>query len=127
MAGGDWLQQGTVDASGFCLIIVTHQNASAIWEVEQVGISVGPKSVTANVVIYKNGNLIAPTSILQPQTDISGNRTSIGQTAAGLPYVYLQASDQMQVVVSSATAGDNVTVRSQIREYPLSDPNVRGR
>lgn len=127
MAGGDWLQSVQVGSNGMATAIITHQNASAVWEIEQVSVTVGPNSTTGNVAIYKNGNLVAPTSLLVPQVAPAGNQTTVGQTAAGLPYAYIQASDQLQIVISGAASGDHMNVRAQIREYPLSDPAVRGR
>lgn len=127
MAGGDWLQSSQIGSTGMATAEITHQNAAVVWEIEQVSVTVGPNSTGGNVAIYKNNNLVAPTSILVPQVSPSGGQKTIGQTAAGLPYVYIQASDKLQIVVSGAASGDNMNVRAQIREYPLSDPAVRGR
>jgi hypothetical protein len=96
------------------------------WEVQQISVSVGPASQSANVVVFKNGNLVAPTSALVPQVNQYGIG-SLGQTASGLPYVYIAATDELEVVVNTATLGDAVTVRAQYREYPTNDPNMVGR
>lgn len=122
----DWLGQAVVASTGIGTVLLKQNNASTTWEVEQIGVSVGPASQTANVVIYKNGNLVAPTSALVPQVSQSG-AVSLGQTAAGLPYVYVNASDELEIVVNAATSGDAVTVRAQYREFPNSDPNMAGR
>lgn len=122
----DWLGQAPVASTGIGTVLLKQNNASVIWEIEQIGVSVGPASTTANVVVYKNGNLVAPTSALVPQVSSSGI-ASLGQTAAGLPYVYTNATDELEIVVNSATSGDTVTVRAQYREFPNNDPNMAGR
>lgn len=122
----DWLGQATVASTGIATVTVNQNNASTIWEVEQISATVGPTSIAANIAIFKNGNMVAPTSALVPQVASSGS-TSIGQTASGLPYVYLNASDHLDIVVSGAEPNDMMTVRAQYREFPLSDPNMAGR
>lgn len=122
----DWLGQGQVATNGVVSIEIAHNNASVVWEIEQVSSVVGPSSTSGNIAIFKNGNLVAPTSALVPQVTPNGT-SGIGQTAAGLPYVYIGASDRLQIVVNGAKSGDLASVRAQYREFPLDDPNVRGR
>lgn len=122
----DWLNQASAAANGIATVLLTQQNPAVVWEVQQIGCSVGPASVSGNIVIYKNGNLVAPTAALAPQVNTAGT-TSIGQTAAGLPYVYVNASDTLQIIASSVIAGDVLTVRAQYREFNSSDEEMRGR
>lgn len=122
----DWLGQSKVAANGIGTVLINQNNSSVVWEIEQIGVSVGPNSTSGSIVIYKNGNLVAPTAVLAPQVNIIGS-PSIGQTADGLPYVYLQAADTLQIIGSALTANDSITVRAQYRELPLNDPFVRGR
>lgn len=122
----DWLGQATINAQGVGTVLISQDNPAVVWEIEQVGVSVGPTSTSGNVVVWKNNNLVAPTAALVPQVSQYGI-TTIGQAAAGLPYVYLNASDTMQIVVNSASSGDAVTVRAQYREFNSSDPNMIGR
>lgn len=122
----DWLSSSvTVSGSGTATVLLKQNNPSVCWEVQQVTVNVGPYSTTGNVGVFKNGNMVAPTSALTPVVTANGV-SSIGQTAGGLPYVYIQAADELEIVISSATANDKVTVRAQYREIPLTDPLVRG-
>lgn len=122
----DWLSSSVrVNSSGMATVLLKQNNPSVCWEVQQITINVGPASTAGNVGVFKNGNMVAPTSALTPVVTSSGV-ASIGQTAAGLPYIYVQAADELEVVVSSATANDQVSVRAQYREIPLTDPLVRG-
>lgn len=121
----DWLGQDKVGSNGIGVVLLSQDNPAMVWEVQQVGVTVSIASQAGNVGIFKNGNLVAPTSALVPQIS-PGSIASIGQTASGLPYVYIQASDILQIVVSSATADDTITVRAQYREIASNDPLVRG-
>jgi hypothetical protein len=122
----DWLGQAKVAVSGIATVIIPNNNTSVVWEIQQVGVTVGPASTGGNVAIFKNNNLVAPTAALAPLVNQFG-AIALGQTAAGLPYVYIYSSDTLQIVVSAATAGDSMTVRAQYRELSLVDPDVRGR
>lgn len=122
----DWLGQSKVKNDGTAEVDLEQNNTSVVWVIEQVSASVGPKSTGGNIAIFKNGNLVAPTTALAPQISPIGI-PAVGQTASGLPYVYVQTSDVLQIVVTSVTVGDLLTVRAQYQELPLNDPTVRGR
>jgi hypothetical protein len=122
----DWLSSSTtIAASGRGTVLLKQNNPARVWEVQQITVNVGPSSTSGNVSIFKNGNMVTPTSALTPAVTSTGVKT-ISQSAAGLPYVYIQASDELEIVVSSATSGDAITVRAQYREIDSSDPIVRG-
>lgn len=121
----DWLSSSVTVANTKATVSMKQNNPAVVWEVQQITVNVGPSSTAGNVGIFKNGNMVTPTSALTPAVTATGIAT-IGQTAAGLPYVYIQASDELEVVVSSVTNGDSVTVRAQYREIDSSDPLVRG-
>lgn len=122
----DWLSSSTSIASnGRGTVLLKQNNPARVWEIQQITVNVGPTSTSGNVGIFKNGNMVTPTSALTPAVTSTGIKT-ISQTAAGLPYIYIQASDELEIVVSSATSGDSITVRAQYREVDSSDPIVRG-
>lgn len=122
----DNLGQTIIPANGVGLITIAHHLSPMVWQVEQIGVTVGPNSTGGNIAIYKNGNLVSPTSVLVPQISITGS-PSVGQTAAGLPYVYIGGSDILQIIVNAVTPGDSLSYRAQYVEYMLSDPEVHGR
>jgi hypothetical protein len=122
----DWLSSSVkVASNGMATVQLKQNNPAQVWEVQQITVNVGPSSTAGNVGIFKNGNMVTPTSALTPAVTSNGIST-ISQTAGGLPYLYVQASDEVEIVVSSATANDTVTVRAQYREIDSSDPMVRG-
>lgn len=122
----DWLSSSVnVAATGIGTVLLKQNNPAVVWEVQQVTVNVGPTSTTGNVGIFKNGQMVTPTSTLTPAVSSTGVAT-ISQTASGLPYVYIQASDELEIVVSSATNGDRISVRAQYREIPSDSPLVFG-
>lgn len=114
-----------IPASGMAVARIKNNNPAMVWEVQQITVTVGPNSVSGSVGIFKNGNMITPTSALTAVVKSDGTR-AIGQTAAGLPYVYIQAADEIEIVINGATLNDQLTYRAQYREVDSSDPIVRG-
>lgn len=121
----DWLSTSTTVAATKATVLLKQNNPAKVWEVQQITVSVGPNSTSGNVGIFKNGNMVTPTSALTPAVTSNGVAT-ISATAAGLPYLYLQASDEVEIVISAATNEDQVAVRAQYREIDSSNPLVQG-
>lgn len=101
-------------------------NPAVVWIIEQISVAVGPTSTSGNVTIFLNGNMVTPTSALTPIITSTG-AAAIGQTAAGLPYLYLHATDELTVVGTSLTNNDLMTTRMQYREVSSTDNIVFGR
>lgn len=112
-------------ASTTATVRVKTNNPAVVWIVEQISVAVGPTSTTGNVTIFLNGNMVTPTSALTPIITATG-AAAIGQTAAGLPYLYLHATDELTVVGTSLTNGDLMISRMQYREVASTDPAVQG-
>lgn len=110
---------------GVATSLTKTNNPAVVWIVEQVSVAVGPASTAGNVTIYLNGNMVTPTSALTPIITSTG-ANAIGATAAGLPYLYLHATDELSVKATSVTNGDLMTVRFQYREVMSTDAAVQG-
>lgn len=110
----------TVPASGVATVVINHNLSGIVWEVQQVTVSCGPASTSGNVGIFINNDPLAPAAVLAPIVDANGRR-SIAQTFAGHPYIYIYASDQLQVVGSGLTTGDNYLVTWVYREILEAD------
>ena len=120
----DWLDSQTVASTKATSRLKTN-NPAVVWIVEQISVVVGPTSTSGNVTVFLNGNMVTPTSALTPIVTSTG-ATAIGQTAAGLPYLYLHATDELSVVATSVTNGDTLVVRAQYREVSSVDRMVEG-
>lgn len=117
----DFLGQSRIAANGTASVLVDHNLAGIIWEVEQITAQIGVVSSAATAFVKKNGVTVAPSAALTPID------TGMAATAGGLPYVYLNASDILSVQVQGATAGDTLTVRAQYREWHDTDSGMIGR
>lgn len=120
----EWLDSQTVALTTATSRLKTN-NPAVVWIVEQISVTVGPVSTSGNVSIFLNGNMVTPTSALTPVITSVGSN-AIGQTAAGVPYLYLHATDELKVQGTSVTNGDLMTVRIQYREVSSTDPLVQG-
>lgn len=120
----EWLDSEKV-ASNMATSILKTNNPAVVWIIEQISVTVGPASTTGNVTIFLNGNMVTPTSALTPIVTVTG-ANAIGQTAAGLPYLYLHATDELKVVATSVTNNDLMTVRMQYREVDSGSAQVQG-
>lgn len=118
----DFLGQAVVAADGTAVVTVNHNKNGIIWIMEQVSAQTGQVSSAATVFILLNGNVVAPSAALTPL-----GKLGQAATAAGIPFVYLNASDSITVNVQGAKVGDQLTVRAQYQEVLATDPLVRGR
>lgn len=124
----DFLGQSTVAADGTANVKMQHNLNGIFWIVEQISTTTAKVSSACTTWITQNGNLVAPSAALTP-IGTPGSLGSLGQgtTAAGLPYLYLRASDSIVVYVQGATVGDTMSIRAQYMEVQDTDPLVRGR
>lgn len=120
----EWLDSQKVANTQAKSLLKTN-NPAVIWIAEQISATVGSASTAGNVSIFLNGNMVTPTSALTPIITATG-ANAIGSTAAGLPYVYLHATDELSIMATSVVNGDLMTVRIQYREVSATDPSVQG-
>jgi len=119
----DFLGQTRISAAGTASIDISHQKNGIVWIIEQVTSQTGRISSACTTWITINGgSVVAPSAALTPIG--TGGQAA---TAAGLPYVYLNASDILTVNVQGALAADTLTIRAQYMEVLSTDPLVRGR
>src|SRR5438874_487543 len=120
----EWLNSQKVASTQAKTLLKTN-NPAVVWIVEQISVTVGPSSTAGNVSVFLNGNMVTPTSALTPIVTATG-ANAIGQTAAGLPYLYLHATDELSVLATSVTNNDLMTVRMQYREVDSNSSQVQG-
>lgn len=112
-------------ASNMATTRLKTNNPAVVWVVEQISVAVGPSSQSGYVTVFLNGNLVTPTAALTPIVTATG-QNAIGQTAGGLPYLYLHATDELTVVGTSLTNNDQMNTRMQYREVSSMDNEVFG-
>lgn len=118
----DYLQQAAIPTGKTTVSVpITMTNGSFCWEIEQISVTYSLLGGNPQVTITKNGIAFAPTAIFVP------GPTGQSQNAGNLPYLYMKAADDVEVVVTNGVAGAEVTVMAQYREYLATDPQVYGR
>lgn len=100
---------------------IQSNNPSQLWVFKQLGVeNDNPASGNTTVALYLNGVMVAPSAYLTPTTgSVGAVGGALGTSAAGLPYLVLQSSDQLIVSVAGATAGDQIKVLGLYTEVPI--------
>lgn len=94
---------------------IQQTNPSARWAFKQLAVeNLNAASGGTTVAMYLNGLLIAPSTFLTPTPK------GIGTVASGLPWIVLQASDQLVVEVQGASTGDQINVQGLYVEVAAS-------
>lgn len=120
----NFLDQSVVSVGGVAEVIIEHNNAAAVWVIEQISGILSPNSTNGNISIFHNdifvtgGNLVANPAL--------NGGTALGLTAGQKPELYLTSSDHIKVIINQGTHGDQFTVRAQYREFSQNDPQVYG-
>lgn len=116
-----FLGQAVVGSNGQASVRIQHNTDSVFWQVEQITGTLGNQTSNPSLTILTNGNVTAPTSAMVP------GPTGISQTASGDPYIYIRATDFIDIIATGAIPGDTLTVNAQYRFFLVSDPRIDGR
>lgn len=108
-----------VGTSGSVKVNLT--NNQFVWCLEQINVFYNKTGDSPQCAILKNGQVYSGPAPMSPSVN------GLGQTFAGLPYLYMQNRDDVEVFVSNGSVGGLVTVQVQFREMLTSDPELRGR
>lgn len=118
----DYLNQGTIATGQTTISVPINMSASSFdWELEQISVTYSNTADNPQVTITKNGIAVVPTAIFVP------GPTGQSQTAGGLPYLYINSKDNLEIVVTNGTPGAIVSLWAQYREYLATDPQMYGR
>jgi hypothetical protein len=96
-------------------------NNRFVWVIEQINAFYSKTSDSPQCSVIRNGIVYSGPAPMSPS--ING----LGQTFAGLPYLYMQNRDDVEVFISGGSAGGLLTVQAQFREIETDDPELRGR
>jgi hypothetical protein len=96
-------------------------NNRFVWVIEQINAFYNKTSDSPQCAVIRNGVVYSGPAPMSPS--ING----LGQTFAGLPYLYMQNRDDVEVFISGGSAGGLLTIQAQFREIETNDPELRGR
>lgn len=111
-----YLAQAQNDGTGNAVVRISHNLSGIIWEVQQITGYIPSNELTSQIGIYINGSPVAPAAALTTITGPLGSSVNC-QTFGGQPYLYLFASDEIEVICSGLTnANSTLSVRAQYKE-----------
>lgn len=117
-----WIVNGTIQPAQTAITLkVAQGNYEQVWVFEQIAVSYSVSTDSPTVSILKNNVLYAGAAQF-----LKGN-PGLGQTFGGVPYVYLESSDELEIVVQNGTAGAQVKAICQYRIINYDDPELAGR
>lgn len=104
---------------------IVHNDSTYMWEIRQITVSYSKNGDQPNAGVLKNGLPAVGAAPLQPGPGVNFPNTALTQTFAGLPYIWSEVRDQINVVVTQATVGAVITVYVQYFRYRSDDPDVQ--
>lgn len=117
-----WIVDGIIQPATTAITLAIRQgNYEQVWAFEQISVSYSISTDAPTVSILKNGVLYSGAAQF-----LKGN-PGLGQTFGGVPYLYLEASDELDIVVQNGTAGAQVKAICQYRIINYDDPELAGR
>ncbi|HEY6019823.1 MAG TPA: hypothetical protein VIY48_07930 [Candidatus Paceibacterota bacterium] len=117
-----WIVNGTIAPAQTSITLQIRQgNYEQVWVFEQIAVSYSISTDAPTVSILKNGILYSGAAQF-----LKGN-PGLGQTFAGEPYLYLESSDEIDIVIQNGTAGAQVKAQCQYRIIGYDDDELKGR
>lgn len=117
-----WIVNGIIQPAQTSITLSIRQgNYEQVWAFEQIAVSYSVGTDAPTVSIIKNGVIYAGAA------QFLKGFPGLGQTFGGLPYLYLEASDELDIVVQNGTAGAQVKAICQYRIIDYSDDELSGR
>lgn len=102
-------------------IPLNHSLRTEVWVFEQITVLYPGTTDAPQVAINQNGGPFSGAAPMIPGS------TGLMQTFGGLPYLYAEAADDIECVITNATAGKAVVVKCQVRKIGYDDPELQGR
>lgn len=111
---------GTTTGSSLS-IPLNHANRTEVWVFEQITVLYPNVNDAVQVAVNQNGSPFSGAAPMIPGS------SGLMQTFGGVPYLYAEAADDVECVLTGCTAGQNVVVRCQVRKIGYNDPELQGR
>lgn len=100
---------------------ITHNGYEQVWVVEQITVKYDKPLDYPQVTIVKNNQVFSGAAQF-----LKGS-AGLAQTFAGLPYLYMEADDAVNVRIENGTAGALVVVQAQYRVVKYDNDELDGR
>lgn len=120
-----YINVGTVDVNGNCVVPIVHNGLERVWEIQQVTVNYGTVGDNPNLQITVNGEVYSGGAIMLPSQG-KGTAGGLAQTFGGLPYLYMENHDRVQIEIGNGSLGTIVTVHVQFRSITYDDDALTG-
>lgn len=120
-----YTNQGTVDANGICVVPIIHNGYERVLELQQITVNYATQGDSPTCQITLNGEVYSGGAIMLPSQG-KGGAGGLAQTFGGLPYLYMEAHDNVQVEIGNGSQGTLVTVRVQYRVLNYGADELEG-
>jgi hypothetical protein len=114
-----------VDANGIAIIPIIHNAYERVLEVQQITVNYASQGDNPNVQITLNGEVYSGGAVMLTSNG-KGSAGGLAQTFGGLPYLYMESNDKVQVEVSNGSLGTLVSIRVQYRSLSYDAPELDG-
>lgn len=117
-----YFNQGVCDVNGNVTIPIVHNNNVLVWEVEQIAVQYrGTTNANPRATVVQNGALFSGTG------QLLRNQQGYGVTFAGIPYMYMESDDTVQVQLTGGVSGTEVDLLVQYVELDYGHDSLQGR
>lgn len=120
-----YIANGVVDANGNCVIPIIHNAYERVLELQQITVNYATQGDQPTCQITVNGEVYSGGAVLLPSAG-KGQAGGLAQTFGGLPYLYMESQDSVQVQISNGSQGTLVTIHVQFRDLGYDAPELDG-
>ena len=118
----NWIVTAKIAAGQTSVSIpVNHNGYEVVWVIEQLAVNYSVAGDTPTVSIMFDGSLYSGPAQMIPIS------SGLGQSFGGQPYLYVEADDDLEVLIQGGTAGALITVQVQYRQISYNHDELQGR
>ena len=120
-----YINSAVVDANGNAVVPIVHNFYEKVLEIQQITVNYSSQGDNPNLQITVNGEVYSGGAIMLPSQG-KGAAGGLAQTFGGLPYLYMEAHDKVQIEIGNGSQGTTVTIHVQYRVIAYDDDALAG-
>lgn len=120
-----YINSAVVDANGNAVVPIVHNFYEKVLEIQQITVNYSSQGDNPNLQVTVNGEVYSGGAIMLPSQG-KGAAGGLAQTFGGLPYLYMEAHDKVQIEIGNGSQGTTVTIHVQYRVIAYDDDALAG-
>lgn len=120
-----YINSAVVDVNGNAVVPIVHNFYEKVLEVQQITVNYSSQGDNPNLQITMNGEVYSGGAIMLPSQG-KGSAGGLAQTFGGLPYLYMESHDKVQIEIGNGSQGTIVTIHVQYRVIGYDDDALAG-